>query len=135
MKIILFAFIIFLAFTARAQQLDSIFVNLYTDSLKKGTYNYINVEGLYSSGNYLPLDSNDIIFSSSFGKFFGNSLWIDSNMIAGKVKIKVVARKNHLLCREFVMHIKKTEESEILLTNEEYLEKLRNRKKKKDKNS
>ena len=35
-----------------AQNLDSIFFNLYTDSLKKGTYNYINVDGQFTDGAF-----------------------------------------------------------------------------------
>jgi len=54
----------------KAQKIDSIYANLYTDSLKKGTYNYINIDGLLSNGSYLPLDSTQVIFKSSAGKFF-----------------------------------------------------------------
>ncbi|MBA3674977.1 MAG: hypothetical protein H0W75_08510, partial [Chitinophagaceae bacterium] len=66
---------IFISSFAWAQRIDSIFVNLYTDSLKKGTYNYINVDGLLSNGRYVPLDSTQIIFWASVGKFSGNDLW------------------------------------------------------------
>ena len=66
-----------LTISAKAQKIDSIYVNLYTDSLKKGTYNYINVDGLLSNGRYLPLDSSQISFTASAGKFSGNSLWVE----------------------------------------------------------
>ncbi len=70
-----FSFILLvLALKSSAQKLDSIYFNLYTDSLKKGTYNYINVEGKYDNGRYLPLTNKDVKFSSSDGFFGGNSL-------------------------------------------------------------
>lgn len=134
LKKYLFVVFLFAFFGVKAQKIDSIFVNLYTDSLKKGTFNYINVDGLYSNGTWLPLDSTDLIFTSSHGKFYGNSLWLDSNINKEKVKIKVILRKNSLICKEFVMHIKKKEDNERLMTNEEILEKMKNdRKKKKQK--
>ena len=70
-----------------AQTLDSIFFNLYTDSLKKGTYNYINVEGHFSDGTYLPLSNKELKFSSTGGKFNGNSLFIDSSFTDDKVTV------------------------------------------------
>ena len=116
-------FLIFLfAFTvARAQKIDSIYVNLYTDSLKKGTYNYINIDGLLSNGKYLPLDSSHLIFKSSYGKFYGNSLLIDRDCKVEKVTINVSMRKNPALHKEFVMYIKKKEDNERLPTAEEIL--------------
>ena len=118
-------FLIFLfAFTvARAQKIDSIYVNLYTDSLKKGTYNYINIDGLLSNGKYLPLDSSHLIFKSSYGKFYGNSLLIDRDCKVEKVTINVTMRKNPALHKEFVMYIKKKEDNERLPTAEEILRK------------
>ena len=118
-------FLIFLfAFTvARAQKIDSIYVNLYTDSLKKGTYNYINIDGLLSNGKYLPLDSSHLIFKSSYGKFYGNSLLIDRDCKVEKVTINVSMRKNPALHKEFVMYIKKKEDNERLPTAEEILRK------------
>lgn len=118
------------SFTASAQKIDSIFVNLYTDSLKLNTYNYINVDGLYSNGVYLPLDSNDIVFTSTHGKFYGNSLWIDSTHATEKVRIKVALRKNEKMCKEFVIHVKRKPDDEPLMDNEEYLKKLKKEKKK-----
>ncbi|MEP7165628.1 MAG: hypothetical protein ABI741_13085 [Ferruginibacter sp.] len=110
------------AFTSKAQKIDSIYINLYTDSLKKGTYNYINIDGRLSNGKYLPLDSNQIIFGSSYGKFYGNSLLIDKDCKEEKVNIKVTLRSNPALHKEFVMYIKKKEDGK-LPTIEEVLKK------------
>lgn len=113
------AILLLLASAARAQQVDSIYVNLYTDSLKKGTYNYINIDGLLSNGRYLPLDSSHIQFSASAGKFYGNSLFIDKDFKADKVEIRVVLKKNPALHKEFTIYIKTKNDSENLKTVEE----------------
>ncbi len=92
------------------KKVDSIFVNLYTDSLKKGNYNYINVDGLLSNGTYLPLDSTYIAFSSDQGVFHGNNLLIGDNPTYEKVRIKVALKSNPIVCRDFVVYIKKMED-------------------------
>jgi len=106
---------------AKAQQVDSIYANLYTDSLKKGTYNYINIDGLLHNGRYLPLDSTHILFSASAGKFYGNSLFIDKDFTGEKVAIKAVLRKNPAVYKEFVLYIKIKPDNENLKTVEELL--------------
>ena len=117
--------------TVHAQKIDSIYVNLYTDSLKKGTYNYINVDGLLSNGSYQPLDSTDLIFKSSDGKFFGNSLLVDKDFTGDKITIEVTCRKNALLHKRFDMYIKKKPDNELLKTEEELLNEMRNQRKSK----
>ena len=119
-KRLLLLIFIFQGFRAAAQEIDSVFVNLYTDSLKKGTYNYINVDGLMKGGRYMPLDSNHIIFKSSHGKFFGNSLWIDKNIPVAKVDIQIILRKNNTVIKNLEMFIK-TKEDEPLKTEAELL--------------
>ena len=118
-----------MGFTVQAQKIDSIFVNLYTDSLKKGTYNYINVDGLLSNGSYQPLDSTDVVFKSSDGIFFGNSLLVDKDFTGDKITIEVTCRKNALLHKRFDMYIKKKPDNELLKTEEELLNEMRNQRK------
>ena len=114
----------------KAQKIDSIYVNLYTDSLKKGTFNYINIDGQLSNGSYLPLDSTHLIFWSSEGKFSGNNLWIDKNYKHDRVLIKVIARSNPLLNKEFTIYIKKKPDDERLLTDEEIMNQMKSESKK-----
>lgn len=114
---------------AQKQKVESIHVNLYTDSLKKGTYNYINIDGLLPNGRYIPLDSTDLDFSASSGKFYGNSLWIDKNCRDEKIDIKVSMRNNPSLHKEFVMYIKKKEDDQILPTPDEIIEQMKKKKK------
>jgi hypothetical protein len=106
---------------AKAQKIDSIYVHLYTDSLKKGTYNYINIDGKLSDGSYLPLDSTQIIFTSSDGKFYGNSLYLDPNFSKEKVTIKAVLRSNPSMYKQFNIYIKKIPNPTTLKTLDEIL--------------
>jgi len=113
--------VIFLSFgSVNAQEkIDSIYFHPYTDSLKKGTYNYINVDGLLKSGRYLPLDSSTVIFSASTGFFRGNSLWLPLNTNVDKVTISATLRRDTLLRKEITLFVKKTEDGEPLKTKEE----------------
>jgi hypothetical protein len=106
---------------AQAQQLDSIYFNLYTDSLKKGTYNYINVEGKYKDGRYQPLGDKELKFTASRGVFHGNSLYVDSSITDDKIRIKVSVIGNPRLTREIDIYIKRYEAQERLPTMEEVL--------------
>ena len=128
-----FTLLIFLlAFSAaKAQKVDSIFVNLYTDSLKKGTYNYINIVGKLSNGKYLPLDTTQLVFSSSYGKFYGNSLFIDRDIKEEKVNIKATLKKNTALSTAFDVYIKKKEDNQHLKTVDEIMQESRSSSKKK----
>lgn len=118
-----FLIIFLFSFAAsKAQKIESIYINLYTDSLKKGTYNYINIDGRLSNGNYLPLDSTQLIFSSSYGNFYGNNLLIDNDCPEEKVNIRVTMRDNPALHKEFVMYIKKNADGN-LPTMEEVMKK------------
>ena len=128
--ILLFAFI-FSSTISKAQTVKNIYVDLYTDSLKRGTYNYINVDGLLPNGHYLPLDSTDLTFTSSAGKFYGNSLWIDPNFTEKKVSIKVTLKQNPSLHKEFEMYIKQKPDGP-LKTVDELMNEMKSRKKKRN---
>jgi hypothetical protein len=106
---------------AKAQKIDSIYINLYTDSLKKGTYNYINVDGLMSNGRYLPLDSTYLFFTASYATFKGNSLYIPWDFNQPKVTINVSLRNNPNVFKQFDMWIKTTDASTNLKTPDEIL--------------
>lgn len=135
LKKLLFVIFLTASLFAKAQKVESIYVNLYTDSLKKGTYNYINVDGLLSNGRYAPLDSSTIIFSSSEGKFFGNSLWIEKDFKKEKIDIKVALRNNPSVFKSFTMYIKTKEDNERLKTADEIMNEINtNSKTKKKKN-
>jgi hypothetical protein len=104
-----------------AQKLDSLFFNLYTDSLKKGTFNYINVDGRFSDGRYLPLTSKELVFSCDAGKFEGNSLFLDSTVKLEKVVVKVSLKADTAVSRERTIYIKKYEDLSGLKTMDEVM--------------
>lgn len=140
--LILLAFLISLTTVSRAQKVDSIYFHLYTDSLKKGTYNYINVDGKLSDGRWLPLTAKEIVFTSSAGTFDGNSLFIDSSFKKPFVVIKAALKDNPAMSREVTIYIKTVIVNERLKTTGELLEEWKkrgkpdnNRKKKKDSSS
>ncbi len=122
-----------LAFTAKAQKIESISFNLYTDSLKKGVYNYINVEGKLSNGHFYPLMADDIIFSSSAGKWEGNSIIIDTAYKRDSVVVTAKLKSNPALEKTVTIYIKRVEIQEKLKTEQEILDEMRrnNRKGKK----
>ena len=120
-KIGLIPFLFSFCSIAFAQKVDSIYFNLYTDSLKKGTYNYINVIGKLSNGHFRPLDSTQLIFSSSYGKFYGNSLWLPFEPAAEKVEITVKTRQNPSQVLYRTIYIKKAADDAKLKTVDEIM--------------
>lgn len=111
-----------LALVSRAQKVDSIYFNLYTDSLKKQVHNYINIDGKFSNGSWLPLTDKDILFTASEGKFDGNSLILDSSCSAKKITVKAVLKSNPAIWREITIYVKTTNEIERLKTIEEVMQ-------------
>ena len=99
-----------LAFTfhqgAFAQKVDSIYFNLYTDSLKKGQHNYINMDGKLSNGRWMPLTAKDIEFSCTTASFQGNELVIPSDFKPEKVTVKAVLKSNPAVWKEITIWIK-----------------------------
>jgi hypothetical protein len=108
-----------------AQNVDSIYFHLYTDSLKKGFYNYINVDGKLSDGSWTPLDSTQILLISDAGFFKGNDLFIDSSYKSETVRVKAVLKSNPSIHKEVVIYIRKRGFTEPLKTNEEILDEMR----------
>ncbi|HET9747087.1 MAG TPA: hypothetical protein VFP97_15330 [Chitinophagaceae bacterium] len=106
---------------SNAQKIDSIFFHLYTDSLKKGTHNYINVDGKTSDGKWKPLTGKDIEFITNYGKFEGNELILPDDPTVDKLTIKAVLKANPTIWREVTIWIKKKPDPEILPTKEEIL--------------
>jgi len=113
-----------------AQQVDSIYFHLYTDSLKKGFYNYINVDGKLSDGTWMPLDSNHVQLTSDAGPMTGNDLFIDSSYTGETVRVKARLRANPKIWKEVTIHIRKRGFDEPLPTNGEILSDLPSRRKK-----
>ena len=112
-KFILLVTLIVTAAIVKAQKIDSIYFHLYTDSLKKGTYNYINVDGKLSNGNWRPLTVKDIDFSSSTCEFSGNELIVPADFSKEKVTVKAVLKSNPTIWKETTIWIKKLPDPEL----------------------
>lgn len=111
----------------RAQKIDSLFFNLYTDSLKKGSWNYINVDAKLSNGTYMPLTSEQLNFKVSNGKLQGNSVWIDWNFKDDSVVVEVSLKKDASVRRTITIWIKKKDEQLNAPVNDSLLRQLNDR--------
>ncbi|WP_276484477.1 hypothetical protein [Paraflavitalea pollutisoli] len=106
---------------AAAQQVDSIYFHLYTDSLKKGVHNYINVDGKLSNGRWMPMTHKDIQFTATAGRWDGNSLILDSAFKGEKVDVKAVLKADPKIWREVTIYLKTVDTAERLPTVDEIL--------------
>jgi len=93
--------------TVRAQKVEQIYFNLYTDSLKKDVHNYINVDGKLDNGRYIPLDSKQVIFTTSYGKWEGNDLIIDKGYTKDSVVVTATLKENPALTKSITIYMKK----------------------------
>jgi len=122
MKQFLFTSLLFtLSLFAKTQTVDSIYINLYTDSLKKGTHNYINVDGKLANGKWKPMTAKEIDFFSTYGKFEGNELFIPLDCKEEKVTVKVLLKTNPSIRKEITIWIKKKPDDERLPTKDEIM--------------
>ncbi|TCZ69077.1 hypothetical protein [Flaviaesturariibacter aridisoli] len=81
--------------------------HLYTDSLKKGFYNYINVDAQLSDSSWRPLDSTKVIFTANTGFFKGNDLFIDSSYQHDSVRVRATLRENPKRWIDTVIYIRR----------------------------
>ena len=120
-KIFLVLTFIIIATLLNAQKVDSIYFHLYTDSLKKGTYNYINIDGKLSNGRWRPLTEKEILFSSSSCSFSGNELIVPDDFKEEKITIKAVLKSNPGIWIEKTVWIKKLPDPELLPSKDEII--------------
>src|SRR3954471_12273315 len=111
---------------SKAQQVESIEFHLYTDSLKKGVYNYINVDGKMSDGTWRPLNSKQIQFSCNTGNWDGNSLVIDSSYNKDSVVVTAALKANTAMQKSITIYMKKNLTNPPLKTEEELLKEWNN---------
>ena len=120
-QFLLSAILITCAVIGNAQKIDSIYFHLYTDSLKKGTHNYINVDGKTSDGKWKPLSAKEITFTSSYGTFEGNELILPDPCSVEKLTIKAVLKSNPSMSKEITVWIKKRPDDEMLPSSDDVL--------------
>jgi hypothetical protein len=122
MKKVLQVFILtFCVSSLFAQKVDSIYFHLYTDSLKKGQHNYINVDGKLSNGHWLPMTAKEVLFSCADAKFEGNELIIPADFKEEKVMVRAALRSNPVIVIERTIWIKKIPDDEWLPTKDDMI--------------
>jgi hypothetical protein len=114
--------------SGQAQHIVQIDFHLYTDSLKKGVYNYINVDALLSDSTYRPLTEKELSFASNTGVWDGCSLIIDSAYRRDSVEVTAILKENVELKRTVTIYMKKNTQGEKLKTQQELLDEWRKRK-------
>ena len=114
---------------SQAQKIDSLYFNLYTDSLKKGSWNYINVDAKLSNGSYTPLTTEQLNFKVSNGKLQGNSVWLDWTFKDDSVVVEVELKKDPAVRRSITIWIKKKDEQLNAPVNDSLLQQINNRQK------
>ena len=127
-KVAAISIVLFISFAAFSQKVDSIYFHLYTDSLKKGWHNYINVDGKLSNGSWQPLSAKEIEFSSNFGKFEGNDLILPADFKEEKVQVKAVLKSNPAISKEITIWIKKKPDPDRLPGKDDILKETKRRK-------
>ena len=110
-----------MAVPGKAQQVESIEFHLYTDSLKKGVHNYINIDGKLVDGSWRPLNTKVIQFSSNTGTWDGNNLIIDSAYTKDSVVVTAILKDNTAIKKTITIYMKKNLVGERLKTEEELL--------------
>jgi len=136
-KLIFLLLVLSVSKFASAQKIDSIYFHLYTDSLKKGFFNYINVDGKLSDGSWTPLSSKEIIFTTSKDsalRFENNDLFIDSAYSKETVTVRATLRDNPKIWREVTIYIRKRGFDEPLKSHQEIFEEYSKPQKQKKKN-
>lgn len=121
MKRFLLIPLLFASSFLKAQQVTQIYFHLYTDSLKLGRHNYINVDGKLSNGHFMPLTSKEITFESNTGKWEGNDLIIDSSYKHDSVQIKATLKNNTSITKSIVIYIKKSSFEGNMATEDDIL--------------
>lgn len=107
----------FWIFTANAQRIESIHFHLYTDSLKKGTHNYINVDGKMSDGNWRPLTAKELDFKTDYGKFEGNDLVLPDNTTVEKICVTATLKSNKQTTKQITIWIKQNPDPPLPVYN------------------
>lgn len=120
-KFLLLVLVSVLGKGAFAQKVDSIYFHLYTDSLKKGTHNYINVDAKLSNGRWQPLTAKDLTLTTDYGHFSGNDLVLPENPTVKKVTVKAVLKSNAGLSLERTIWIKTIPNPDVLPNTDEVI--------------
>jgi hypothetical protein len=94
----------------RGEDLKRVYFNMYTDSIKTILHYYVNVEGEYHNGRFLPLDTNSVVITADNGTMVGND-WIAPRQITfEKVTFRVASKTNSRLRDEVTVWLKRAKD-------------------------
>ena len=99
-----------LPFASNAQQSGvprRIYFNPYTDSIKTILNFYVNVEGEFSKGKYLPLDTSQIVITSDLGTMSGNEWIAPSHINFEKVRFHAQWKNDASIQADTVIWLKR----------------------------
>jgi hypothetical protein len=130
MKLFLIIILTAIYLPAKSQVVDSIFFNLYTDSLKKGSWNYISVDAKLSNGKYIPLSNQQLIITTTAGKLEGNSVWLNWDFNAEHITVQVQLKENPSIKQQKTIWVKKHDLQLEAPVKDSLLQQLNNRNKK-----
>jgi hypothetical protein len=91
----------------RLHSLHGIRYNLYTDSIKPILNYYVNVEGEFSSGRILPLDSSMIMLTANHGSIKGMEWVLPAERNFESVSFTAIAKSNPSLKISKTVYLKK----------------------------
>jgi hypothetical protein len=94
----------------RSEELKRIYFNMYTDSIKTVLNYYVNVEGEFRNGKYLPLDTNTVIITADNGIMSGNEWIAPKDIRFEKVTFRVVSKGNSKLRDEVTVWLKRAKD-------------------------
>ena len=92
---------------SRGPRLVRIYFNPYTDSIKTVLNYYVNVEGQFNDGSFLPLDTTDIILRCDRGTLAGNEWIVPKKIDFEKVTFIAEARSDPRLRDTVTLWIQK----------------------------
>jgi hypothetical protein len=84
---------------------------VYTDSIKPVLNFYVNVEGVFTNGRILPLDTGMVIVTSDVGEMNGMEWVVPEKIGFYKVTFTAIAKHNPDLRSEKTIFIKKFKDS------------------------
>lgn len=87
--------------------------NHYADSIKRDIRYYLNVEGKFSSGRILPLDTASVRLRASAGKVLGQDLLIDKEDTVKTVAVDAWYKANPDMYSHSILPVKQMPDPEL----------------------
>lgn len=110
MKCILLLLPCFAHAASDSNTVKRIYFNLYTDSIKTILNYYVNIEGEYSNGRILPLDTGTITIRADRGRMSGNEWIAPAHIDFEKVTFHAALKDNPAIDSEITVWLKRSKD-------------------------